>query len=78
MTAEQKQETKKSTNTEEKRLNRLEDNEFEDFPLDDKWASPQNDYIDYSNLWEEDWGDDNSDDEFSVKLKEELMKAQKN
>lgn len=54
-----------------------EDDEFEDFPEDTKWANQPNPQINPTNLWQEDWDDDDNQDEFSQKLREELKKAQK-
>lgn len=54
-----------------------EDDEFEDFPDDTKWSNEPNSHINPANLWEEDWDDDDNQDEFSQRLREELSKAQK-
>ncbi|CAK9435429.1 uncharacterized protein LODBEIA_P01560 [Lodderomyces beijingensis] len=52
-----------------------EDDEFEDFPEDEKdWTSSK---IKEETLWEQDWDDDDNQDHFSQKLKEELLKSQK-
>ncbi|KAI5951540.1 hypothetical protein KGF54_004614 [Candida jiufengensis] len=53
-----------------------EDDEFEDFPEDDKqWTTDVK--LKEENLWEEDWDDDDNQDQFSLKLKEEILKTQK-
>ncbi|EMG45819.1 sem-1 putative 26S proteasome complex subunit sem-1 [Candida maltosa Xu316] len=55
-----------------------EDDEFEDFPEDDaKWSKDSTTNLNEQNLWEEDWDDDDSQDQFSIKLKEELKKSGK-
>ncbi|KMP09686.1 26S proteasome complex subunit [Coccidioides posadasii str. Silveira] len=57
-----------------------EDDEFEDFPVED-W--PQEDAealgpagTNNDHLWEESWDDDDSNEEFSRQLKEELKKVE--
>lgn len=63
---------------EEKVIKTLEeDDEFEDFPEDTEWSNEANPQLSSANLWEEDWDDDDIQDEFSKKLREELKKAQK-
>ncbi|KAA6411188.1 MAG: DSS1 SEM1 domain-containing [Lasallia pustulata] len=55
-----------------------EDDEFEDFPVED-W--PQEDAeIPEGNthLWEESWDDDDTSEDFSKQLKEELKKVKAN
>ncbi|EDK42788.1 predicted protein [Lodderomyces elongisporus NRRL YB-4239] len=53
-----------------------EDDEFEDFPEDENdWVNENK--VKESTLWEEDWDDEDDQDAFSQKLKEELIKAQK-
>lgn len=54
-----------------------EDDEFEDFPEDEKWTNEPNPHINPANLWEQDWDDDDDQDEFSRTLREELKKTQK-
>lgn len=54
-----------------------EDDEFEDFPEDTKWSNEPNPQINPTNLWQEDWDDDDNQDEFSQRLREELKKTQK-
>lgn len=54
-----------------------EDDEFEDFPEDSKWANEANPQHNVANLWDEDWDDDDNQDDFAQKLREELKKAQK-
>ncbi|EAZ63250.1 hypothetical protein PICST_34019 [Scheffersomyces stipitis CBS 6054] len=67
-----------NTPTEEKVIKTLEeDDEFEDFPEDDKWTGEPNSHINPSNLWEEDWDDDDNQDEFSKRLRDELRASQK-
>ncbi|KAF2171287.1 hypothetical protein M409DRAFT_18401 [Zasmidium cellare ATCC 36951] len=56
-----------------------EDDEFEDFPVED-WAKEEEvgaQTNGSSHLWEESWDDDDTTDEFSVQLKEELKKMGK-
>lgn len=54
-----------------------EDDEFEDFPIED-WAKEEEVGSQTANthLWEESWDDDDTTDEFSVQLKEELKKME--
>ncbi|KAL9123006.1 MAG: hypothetical protein Q9187_000444 [Circinaria calcarea] len=55
-----------------------EDDEFEDFPVDD-W--PQEDAEvpgGNTHLWEESWDDDDTSEDFSKQLKEELDKVKAN
>ncbi|KAK7686805.1 hypothetical protein QCA50_009878 [Cerrena zonata] len=54
-----------------------EDDEFEDFPEDTKWTNESNPQLSSANLWEEDWDDDDNQDDFSKKLRDELKKSQK-
>lgn len=56
-----------------------EDDEFEDFPEDGKWSGEANAgaHINPTSLWEEDWDDEDNQDEFSQRLREELKKSQK-
>lgn len=54
-----------------------EDDEFEDFPEDAKWATDANSQHNVANLWDEDWDDDDNQDDFAQKLRDELKKAQK-
>ncbi|KYK54427.1 DSS1/SEM1 family protein [Drechmeria coniospora] len=56
-----------------------EDDEFEDFPVDD-WPDEQTEGAqhggdDAKHLWEESWDDDDTNDDFSAQLKEELKKV---
>ncbi|KXL48085.1 hypothetical protein M433DRAFT_2998 [Acidomyces richmondensis BFW] len=55
-----------------------EDDEFEDFPVED-WAKEEEVGAQANNthLWEESWDDDDTTDDFSVQLKEELRKMGK-
>nr|POE58706.1 putative 26s proteasome complex subunit sem-1 [Quercus suber] len=55
-----------------------EDDEFEDFPVED-WAKQEEvgaQQASTSHLWEESWDDDDTSDDFSVQLKEELKKME--
>lgn len=56
-----------------------EDDEFEDFPVDD-WAEEETEAAGGSgatqHLWEESWDDDDTNDDFSAQLKEELKKVE--
>ncbi|CAM1510657.1 Fc.00g009920.m01.CDS01 [Cosmosporella sp. VM-42] len=56
-----------------------EDDEFEDFPVDD-WPEDQTEAAQGSgetkHLWEESWDDDDTNDDFSAQLKEELKKVE--
>ncbi|WPG99643.1 Hypothetical protein R9X50_00246200 [Acrodontium crateriforme] len=53
-----------------------EDDEFEDFPVEN-WAKEEEVGAQANNthLWEESWDDDDTTDDFSMQLKEELKKA---
>ncbi|KAH7130753.1 26 proteasome-like protein complex subunit Sem1 [Dendryphion nanum] len=52
-----------------------EDDEFEDFPIED-WTEDDTQVPAGGNthLWEESWDDDDTSDDFSVQLREELKK----
>ncbi|KAK0387081.1 hypothetical protein NLU13_5394 [Sarocladium strictum] len=56
-----------------------EDDEFEDFPVDN-WPDEQTEAAqrsgDTKHLWEESWDDDDTTDDFSAQLKEELKKVE--
>ncbi|KAK3389239.1 DSS1/SEM1 family-domain-containing protein [Podospora didyma] len=56
-----------------------EDDEFEDFPVDD-WPAEETEAANGSegtqHLWEESWDDDDTSDDFSAQLKEELKKVE--
>lgn len=55
-----------------------EDDEFEDFPVDD-WDVEETEAAeknDTQHLWEESWDDDDTNDDFSNQLKEELKKVE--
>jgi len=53
-----------------------EDDEFEDFPSED-WTEENTDLPTGNNhLWEESWDDDDTNDDFSAQLKEELKKVE--
>ncbi|CAF9930492.1 MAG: hypothetical protein GOMPHAMPRED_005673 [Gomphillus americanus] len=52
-----------------------EDDEFEDFPVED-WGPEDTEVASGSaHLWEESWDDDDTSDDFSKQLKEELDKV---
>ncbi|KAK2061954.1 DSS1/SEM1 family protein [Colletotrichum caudatum] len=57
-----------------------EDDEFEDFPVDD-WPQEETEAAasgsgSTQHLWEESWDDDDTSDDFSAQLKEELKKVE--
>ncbi|KAK4141761.1 DSS1/SEM1 family-domain-containing protein [Dichotomopilus funicola] len=56
-----------------------EDDEFEDFPVED-WEPEETEAANGSgapqHLWEESWDDDDTSDDFSAQLKEELKKVE--
>ncbi|KAL1893559.1 26S proteasome complex subunit [Sporothrix stenoceras] len=55
-----------------------EDDEFEDFPVDD-WAPEETEAAGdgaTKHLWEESWDDDDTSDDFSAQLKEEIKKVE--
>jgi 26 proteasome complex subunit DSS1 len=57
-----------------------EDDEFEDFPVED-WPEDQTEAAqgrsgEAKHLWEESWDDDDTTDDFSTQLKEELKKVE--
>ncbi|KAF4587870.1 26 proteasome complex subunit DSS1 [Ophiocordyceps camponoti-floridani] len=56
-----------------------EDDEFEDFPSDD-WPEEQTEAAQGSgqakHLWEESWDDDDTSDDFSTQLRDELKKVE--
>jgi len=53
-----------------------EDDEFEDFPVDD-WTQDDTEVPgDNTHLWEESWDDDDTSEDFSAQLKEELKKVE--
>ncbi|KAK2590848.1 26S proteasome complex subunit [Conoideocrella luteorostrata] len=65
-------------NLEQKTTALGEDDEFEDFPVDD-WPEEQTEAAQNSetkHLWEESWDDDDTTDDFSAQLKEELKKVE--
>jgi len=52
-----------------------EDDEFEDFPAED-WEVENTDLPSgNTHLWEESWDDDDTNDDFSAQLREELKKV---
>ncbi|KAK4238999.1 DSS1/SEM1 family-domain-containing protein [Achaetomium macrosporum] len=65
--------------TEQKPAALEEDDEFEDFPVDD-WEAEETEAAGGSgatqHLWEESWDDDDTSDDFSTQLKEELKKVE--
>ncbi|CAK7213650.1 26S proteasome complex subunit [Sporothrix bragantina] len=53
-----------------------EDDEFEDFPVDD-WEPEETEATNATkHLWEESWDDDDTSDDFSAQLKEEIKKVE--
>ncbi|OBT46047.1 hypothetical protein VE00_03730 [Pseudogymnoascus sp. WSF 3629] len=53
-----------------------EDDEFEDFPVDD-WTQEETEVPgNNTHLWEESWDDDDTSEDFSAQLKEELKKVE--
>ncbi|EFN53521.1 hypothetical protein CHLNCDRAFT_136604 [Chlorella variabilis] len=52
----------------------VEEDEFEEFEVED-WDSRQEDPKN-QHLWEQDWDDDNIADDFSQRLKAELVRQQ--
>ncbi|ESZ92554.1 hypothetical protein SBOR_7080 [Sclerotinia borealis F-4128] len=55
-----------------------EDDEFEDFPVEN-WSQEETEVPgDNTHLWEESWDDDDTSEDFSAQLKEELKKVEAN
>ncbi|KAI9831100.1 MAG: 26S proteasome complex subunit [Thelocarpon superellum] len=55
-----------------------EDDEFEDFPTED-WTQEETEVTGTNtHLWEESWDDDDTSEDFSAQLKEELKKVEAN
>jgi len=53
-----------------------EDDEFEDFPVEN-WTQEDTEVSgDNTHLWEESWDDDDTSEDFSAQLKEELKKVE--
>jgi len=54
-----------------------EDDEFEDFPVEN-WSQEDTEVPGDNNthLWEESWDDDDTSEDFSAQLKEELKKVE--
>jgi len=53
-----------------------EDDEFEDFPVED-WTQEETEVPGKdTHLWEESWDDDDTSEDFSAQLKEELKKVE--
>jgi len=53
-----------------------EDDEFEDFPVEN-WTQEEAEVPgDNTHLWEESWDDDDTSEDFSAQLKEELKKVE--
>jgi len=53
-----------------------EDDEFEDFPVED-WTQDETEVQgDNTHLWEESWDDDDTSEDFSAQLNEELKKVE--
>ncbi|KAF2088912.1 hypothetical protein K490DRAFT_64127 [Saccharata proteae CBS 121410] len=53
-----------------------EDDEFEDFPVDDWDQEDAEEPAANTHLWEESWDDDDTSEDFSAQLKEELKKVE--
>jgi len=54
----------------------VEDDEFEDFPVEN-WTQEETEVPgDSTHLWEESWDDDDTSEDFSAQLKEELKKVE--
>jgi len=52
-----------------------EDDEFEDFPVEN-WTQEETEVPgDNTHLWEESWDDDDTSEDFSAQLREELKKV---
>lgn len=70
--------TEKPLPTQNKAAQLEEDDEFEDFPVED-WGKEDEvgQQAGSTHLWEESWDDDDTTDDFSVQLKEELKKMGK-
>jgi len=71
--------SEKATEASQKPAAALEqDDEFEDFPVDD-WTQEDTEVPgDNTHLWEESWDDDDTSEDFSAQLKEELKKVDAN
>jgi len=53
-----------------------EDDEFEDFPVEN-WTQEEAEVPgDNTHLWEESWDDDDTSEDFSAQLKEEIKKVE--
>ncbi|KAI1008002.1 hypothetical protein K3495_g225 [Podosphaera aphanis] len=52
-----------------------EDDEFEDFPVEN-WGQEETEAPNNTNLWEESWDDDDTAEDFSAQLKEEIKKVE--
>lgn len=52
-----------------------EDDEFEDFPVEN-WSQEETEAPNNTNLWEESWDDDDTAEDFSAQLKEEIEKVE--
>ncbi|KAI3405741.1 hypothetical protein KGF56_001348 [Candida oxycetoniae] len=77
MSAAKENQVSESEQEDRKNIKSLEeDDEFEDFPEDvTQWSNDSK--IKEEILWEQDWDDDDNQDQFSQKLKEELLRSQK-
>ncbi|KAI9839973.1 MAG: 26S proteasome complex subunit [Sarea resinae] len=53
-----------------------EDDEFEDFPVEDWTQEDVEGPEGNAHLWEESWDDDDTSEDFSAQLKEELKKVE--
>ncbi|KAG0135326.1 DSS1/SEM1 family-domain-containing protein [Tuber indicum] len=65
----------KSKEPQKQALSLEEDDEFEDFPVED-WKESETDVQNPpgGRLWEESWDDDDTTEDFSTQLREELKK----
>jgi len=75
-TKETAQDGVETKDTQAERAKLEEDDEFEDFPAED-WTEENTDLPSgNTHLWEESWDDDDTNDDFSAQLKEELKKLE--
>lgn len=74
--ANKKTETATPANVQKTTATLEEDDEFEDFPVED-WTQEDTEVPgDNTHLWEESWDDDDTSEDFSAQLKEELKKVE--
>ncbi|RPA95292.1 hypothetical protein L873DRAFT_1812964 [Choiromyces venosus 120613-1] len=66
---------KSNKDTQKQTLSLEEDDEFEDFPVED-WGDGETETQNPpgGKLWEESWDDDDTTEDFSTQLREELKK----